>query len=207
VPMVAPGNVQVFVINSTLAKVHWDPVPLKTVRGHLQGYKVYYWKVQSLSRRSRRHVEKKILTFRGNKTLGMLPGLEPYSSYKLNVRVVNGKGEGPASPDKLFRTPEGVPGSPSFLKITNPTLDSLTLEWGSPTHPNGVLTSYILKFQPINNTHELGPLVEIRIPANESSLILKNLNYSTRYKFYFNAQTSVGSGNQITEEAVTIMDE
>ncbi|KAM6288266.1 neuronal cell adhesion molecule isoform 14-T14 [Spheniscus humboldti] len=206
-PMVAPGNVQVRVINSTLAKVHWDPVPLKTVRGHLQGYKVYYWKVQSLSRRSRRHVEKKILTFRGNKTFGMLPGLEPYSSYKLNVRVVNGKGEGPASPDKVFKTPEGVPSSPSFLKITNPTLDSLTLEWGLPTHPNGVLTSYILKFQPINNTHELGPLVEIRIPANESSLILKNLNYSTRYKFYFNAQTSVGSGSQITEEAVTIMDE
>ncbi|XP_051651336.1 neuronal cell adhesion molecule isoform X10 [Manacus candei] len=206
-PMVAPGNVQVHVINSTLAKVHWDPVPLKTVRGHLQGYKVYYWKVQSLSRRSRRHVEKKILTFRGNKTFGMLPGLEPYSSYKLNVRVVNGKGEGPASPDKVFKTPEGVPSSPSYLKITNPTLDSLTLEWGSPTHPNGVLTSYILKFQPINNTHELGPLVEIRIPANESSLILKNLNYSTRYKFYFNAQTSVGSGSQITEEAVTIMDE
>ncbi|XP_069658271.1 neuronal cell adhesion molecule isoform X17 [Haliaeetus albicilla] len=206
-PMVAPGNVQVHVINSTLAKVHWDPVPLKSVRGHLQGYKVYYWKVQSLSRRSRRHVEKKILTFRGNKTFGMLPGLEPFSSYKLNVRVVNGKGEGPASPDKVFKTPEGVPSSPSFLKITNPTLDSLTLEWGSPTHPNGVLTSYILKFQPINNTHELGPLVEIRIPANESSLILKNLNYSTRYKFYFNAQTSVGSGSQITEEAVTIMDE
>ncbi|XP_042647990.1 neuronal cell adhesion molecule isoform X8 [Tyto alba] len=206
-PMVAPGNVQVHVINSTLAKVHWDPVPLKSVRGHLQGYKVYYWKAQSLSRRSRRHVEKKILTFRGNKTFGMLPGLEPYSSYKLNVRVVNGKGEGPASPDKVFKTPEGVPSSPSFLKITNPTLDSLTLEWGLPTHPNGVLTSYILKFQPINNTHELGPLVEIRIPANESSLILKNLNYSTRYKFYFNAQTSVGSGSQITEEAVTIMDE
>ncbi|XP_062347121.1 neuronal cell adhesion molecule isoform X28 [Cinclus cinclus] len=147
-PMVAPGNVQVHVINSTLAKVQWDPVPLKTVRGNLQGYKVYYWKVQSLSRRSRRHVEKKILTFRGNKTFGMLPGLEPYSSYKLNVRVVNGKGEGPASPDKVFKTPEGVPSSPSFLKITNPTLDSLTLEWGSPTHPNGVLTSYTLKFQP-----------------------------------------------------------
>ncbi|XP_044887803.1 neuronal cell adhesion molecule isoform X3 [Mauremys mutica] len=206
-PMVAPGNVQVHIVNSTLAKVHWDPVPLKTVRGHLQGYRIYYWKVQSLSKRRRRHVEKKILTFSGNKTHGMLPGLEPYSSYKLNVRVVNGKGEGPASADKLFKTPEGVPSSPSFLKITNPTLDSLTLEWGSPTHPNGVLIAYTLKFQPINSTHELGPLVEIRIPANETSLILSNLNYSTRYKFYFYAQTSVGAGSQITEEAVTIMDE
>nr|XP_032649612.1 neuronal cell adhesion molecule isoform X26 [Chelonoidis abingdonii] len=206
-PMVAPGNVQVHIVNSTLAKVHWDPVPLKTVRGHLQGYRIYYWKVQSLSKRRRRHVEKKILTFSGNKTHGMLPGLEPYSSYKLNVRVVNGKGEGPASSDKLFKTPEGVPSSPSFLKITNPTLDSLTLEWGLPTHPNGVLIAYTLKFQPINSTHELGPLVEIRIPANETSLILSNLNYSTRYKFYFYAQTSVGAGSQITEEAVTIMDE
>ncbi|XP_039362297.1 neuronal cell adhesion molecule isoform X11 [Mauremys reevesii] len=206
-PMVAPGNVQVHIVNSTLAKVHWDPVPLKTVRGRLQGYRIYYWKVQSLSKRRRRHVEKKILTFSGNKTHGMLPGLEPYSSYKLNVRVVNGKGEGPASPDKLFKTPEGVPSSPSFLKITNPTLDSLTLEWGLPTHPNGVLIAYTLKFQPINSTHEFGPLVEIRIPANETSLILSNLNYSTRYKFYFYAQTSVGAGSQITEEAVTIMDE
>ncbi|XP_073184164.1 neuronal cell adhesion molecule isoform X13 [Lepidochelys kempii] len=206
-PMVAPGNVQVHIVNSTLAKVHWDPVPLKTVRGHLQGYRIYYWKVQSLSKRRRRHVEKKILTFSGNKTHGMLPGLEPYSSYKLNVRVVNGKGEGPASPDKLFKTPEGVPSSPSFLKISNPTLDSLTLEWGPPTHPNGVLIAYTIKFQPINSTHELGPLIEIRIPANETSLILSNLNYSTRYKFYFYAQTSVGSGSQITEEAVTIMDE
>uniref|UniRef100_A0A8B9VW34 Neuronal cell adhesion molecule n=1 Tax=Anas zonorhyncha TaxID=75864 RepID=A0A8B9VW34_9AVES len=193
-PMVAPGNVQVHVINSTLAKVHWDPVPLKSVRGHLQGYKVYYWKVQSLSRRSKRHIEKKILTFRGNKTFGMLPGLEPYSSYKLNVRVVNGKGEGPASPDKVFKTPEGVPSSPSFLKITNPTLDSLTLEWGSPTHPNGILISYILKFQPS------------KLIMNIYTFYNMFAEY-TRYKFYFNAQTSVGSGSQITEEAVTIMDE
>ena len=39
VPMVAPGNVRVNVVNSTLAEVHWDPVPLKSIRGHLQGYR------------------------------------------------------------------------------------------------------------------------------------------------------------------------
>ncbi|XP_028603039.2 neuronal cell adhesion molecule isoform X12 [Podarcis muralis] len=206
-PMVAPGNLKVQVVNSTLAKVQWDPVLLKYVRGHLQGYKIYYMKVESLSGRINQHVEKKALSFPGNKTHGMLPGLEPYSTYKLNVRVVNGKGEGPATPDETFKTPEGVPSAPSFLKITNPNLDSLTLEWGPPSHPNGVVVGYILKFQPINNTHELGRLEEISIPANETSLILSNLNYSTRYKFYFYAQTSVGAGSQITEEAVTIMDE
>ncbi|XP_069484069.1 neuronal cell adhesion molecule isoform X8 [Ambystoma mexicanum] len=206
-PMVAPGKVHVDVVNTTLVKVHWDPVPQTSVRGHLQGYRIYYWKEHNFSKRSKRHVEKKILTFLGNRTHGMLPGLEPFSNYALNVRVVNGKGEGPPSRDEFFKTPEGVPNAPSYFKITDPTLDSLTLEWAPPIHPNGVLTEYTLKFQPINSTHELGPQIEVRIPANETSLILRNLNYSTRYKFYFYAHTSVGAGNQITEEAVTIMDE
>ncbi|XP_045421378.1 neuronal cell adhesion molecule isoform X23 [Lemur catta] len=206
-PMVAPGNVRVTVVNSTLAEVHWDPVPLKSIRGHLQGYRIYYWKAQSPSKRNRRHIEKKILTFQGSKTHGMLPGLEPFSHYTLNVRVVNGKGEGPASADQVFNTPEGVPSAPSSLKIVNPTLDSLTLEWDPPSHPNGILTEYTLKYQPINSTHELGPLVDLKIPANKTRWTLKNLNFSTRYKFYFYAQTSAGSGSQITEEAVTTVDE
>ncbi|XP_059568821.1 neuronal cell adhesion molecule isoform X17 [Myotis daubentonii] len=206
-PMVAPGNVHVTVVNSTLAEVHWDPVPLKSVRGHLQGYRIYYWTDQNSSKRNRRHIEKKILTFQGSKTHGMLPGLEPFSHYTLNVRVVNGKGEGPASPDRVFHTPEGVPSAPSSLKIVNPTLDSLTLEWDPPSHPNGILTEYTLKYQPINLTHELGPLVDLKIPANKTRWTLKNLNFSTRYKFYFYAQTSAGSGSQITEEAVTTVDE
>ncbi|XP_032132175.1 neuronal cell adhesion molecule isoform X32 [Sapajus apella] len=206
-PMVAPGNVRVNVVNSTLAEVHWDPVPLKSIRGHLQGYRIYYWKTQNSPKRNRRHIEKKILTFQGSKTHGMLPGLEPFSHYTLNVRVVNGKGEGPASPDRVFNTPEGVPSAPSSLKIVNPTLDSLTLEWDPPSHPNGILTEYTLKYQPINSTHELGPLVDLKIPANKTRWTLKNLNFSTRYKFYFYAQTSAGSGSQITEEAVTTVDE
>ncbi|XP_066200203.1 neuronal cell adhesion molecule isoform X5 [Saccopteryx leptura] len=206
-PMVAPGNVHVSVVNSTLAEVHWDPVPLKSIRGHLQGYRIYYWKAQGASKRNRHHIEKKILTFQGSKAHGMLPGLEPFSNYKLNVRVVNGKGEGPASPDSSFHTPEGVPSAPSSLKIVNPTLDSLTLEWDPPSHPNGILTEYTLKYQPINSTHELGPLVDLKIPANKTRWTLKNLNFSTRYKFYFFAQTSAGSGSHITEEAVTSVDE
>ncbi|XP_058841763.1 neuronal cell adhesion molecule isoform X15 [Acipenser ruthenus] len=206
-PMAAPGNVRVRVENSTLAEVQWEPVSPKSVRGHQKGYKIYYWKERSVFKRSRRHVEKKILTFSGDKTHGKLPGLEPFSLYKLNVRVFNGKGEGPPSPDEQFETPEGVPSAPAFLKILNPMLDSLTLEWGAPSHRNGLLTGYTLKYQPINNTHELGPLVKIIIPANETNWTLKNLNYSTRYKFYFHAQTSKGPGNIITEEAVTIMDE
>ncbi|XP_059833818.1 neuronal cell adhesion molecule a isoform X3 [Hypanus sabinus] len=207
-PMLAPSNVRVHVVNSTLAKVHWDPVPPKSVRGFLKGYKIYYWKQGSLLKRGKRHEEMKILAFSGNKSHGMLPGLEPFSVYKLNVRVFNGKGDGPPSPDVILKTPEGVPSSPAYLKITSPMLDSLTLQWAPPLHPNGILKGYTLKYQRINSTHELGPLVEITIPVeNETSWTLRNLNYSTRYKFYLSAYTSVGAGSELTEEAITVMDE
>ncbi|KAM9313222.1 neuronal cell adhesion molecule [Gastrophryne carolinensis] len=205
-PMVAPGNVEVEVINATLVKVQWDPVPLTTVRGHLQGYRVYYWKALNRTNRNRRHVEKWMLTFAGNRTHGMIPGLMPNTNYFLNVRVVNGKGEGPSSIDSYFETPEGVPGV-VVLHILHRTPDSLTLTWSPPEHPNGVITLYTLKYQPINATHELGPPVEIRIPANESSSVLNNLNQNTRYKFYFYAHTAVGPGIQSTQEAITAMDE
>ncbi|XP_075065154.1 neuronal cell adhesion molecule isoform X12 [Mixophyes fleayi] len=205
-PMVAPGNVEVDVINTTLIKVQWDSVPLTSVRGHLQGYRVYYWKAQNRTNRNKRHLEKWMLTFAGNKTHGMLPGLLPNTNYFLNVRVVNGKGEGPSSKDKYFETPEGVP-SMAVLHITHRTPDSLTLTWSPPVHPNGVLTQYTLKYQSINATHELGPPVEITIPANESSYVLKYLNQNTRYKFYFHAHTAVGPGSQSTQEAITAMDE
>ncbi|XP_036375973.1 neuronal cell adhesion molecule-like isoform X17 [Megalops cyprinoides] len=205
-PMVAPDSVQVLVQNSTLAEVHWEPVPPATVRGRLKGYKVYYWKEKSLNKQNH-HEEQQVLTFSGNKTHGMLPGLHPYSLYTANVRVFNGKGEGPPSSNQQFETPEGVPGPPAFLKITNPNLDSLTLEWGPPLDRNGRLTGYTLKYQPINNTNELGPIEVVALPANETNFTLLNLKYSTRYKFYFNANTIKGSGPIITEEAVTIMDE
>uniref|UniRef100_A0A8C8JQ92 Neuronal cell adhesion molecule-like n=1 Tax=Oncorhynchus tshawytscha TaxID=74940 RepID=A0A8C8JQ92_ONCTS len=206
-PMQAPDTVQVLVLNSSLAEVHWEPVPPKTVRGRLKGYKVYYWRERSLHKHNPHHVEQQVLTFSGNKSHGMLPGLQPYSLYLFNVRVFNGKGEGPASSNQQFETPEGVPGRPSFLRITNPNLDSLTLEWGPPYDRNGRLTGYTLKYQTVNISDVLGPVEELALPANETSVTLINLKYSTRYKFYFNAKTGQGAGPVVTEEAATIMDE
>ncbi|XP_052322304.1 neuronal cell adhesion molecule-like isoform X14 [Oncorhynchus keta] len=206
-PVQAPDSVQFLVLNSTLAEVHWEPVPPKTVRGHLKGYKVYYWRERSLHKHNPHRVEQQLLSFSGNKSHGMLPGLQPYSLYLFNVRVYNGKGEGPASSNLQFETPEGVPGPPSFLRITNSNLNNLTLEWGPPNDRNGHLTGYILKYQQVNNSNELGPIEELVLPANKTSVTLPNLKYSTRYKFYFNAKTGQGAGPVITEEAVTIMDE
>ncbi|XP_071350315.1 neuronal cell adhesion molecule-like isoform X3 [Trachinotus anak] len=206
-PAAAPENVQAVVLNSTLAEVHWDPVPHKLIRGHLKGYKVYYWRERSLHKHNPYHMEKLILTFSGNHSHGLLPGLHPFSLYSFNVRVYNGKGEGPPSPTQQFETPEGVPGAPTSLVVTNSNPDSLSLEWSPPHDRNGRITGYTLKYQPVNNSNELGPVEELALLANETSVTLPNLKYSTRYKFYLNAKTVRGAGPAISQEASTIMDE
>ncbi|KAJ8008781.1 hypothetical protein DPEC_G00081980 [Dallia pectoralis] len=212
IPISAPESIQVLVQNVSLAEVHWEPVPVSMIRGRLQGYKVRYWRERGLNQgaEGQQEVGQEVvqeLDFSGNRTDGRLPGLQPYSLYTLNIRVINGRGEGPPSPDQKFETPEGVPGPPSFLRIKNPNIDSLTLEWGPPQENYGRLTGYTLKYQTVNNSNDLGPEEEVTLPANETTITLNNLKYSTRYKFYFNAKTIKGSGPTITEEAVTVMDE
>ncbi|XP_042595690.1 neuronal cell adhesion molecule-like isoform X3 [Cyprinus carpio] len=206
-PTVAPENVKVYVQNWTLAEVSWDAVPLSTVQGRLNGYKVSYWKLRSLQKQDPEPKKPQELIFQGNETEGLLFGLHPYSQYNLNIRAFNGKGDGPTSSNQIFETPEGVPGPPADLKVENLNLDSLIVKWAPPVEHNGHLTGYLLKYQPINTTDKLGPLKELLLAANETSITLDNLKHSTRYKFYLNAKTVKGAGPTVTEEGVTIMDE
>uniref|UniRef100_A0A671MTN4 Neuronal cell adhesion molecule-like n=1 Tax=Sinocyclocheilus anshuiensis TaxID=1608454 RepID=A0A671MTN4_9TELE len=206
-PTVAPENVKVSVLNGTVAEVSWDAVPLSTVQGRLNGYKVSYWKMRSLHKQDPEPEKPQELIFHGNEMEGLLFGLHPYSQYTLYIRAFNGKGDGPTSSNQIFETPEGVPGPPADLKVQNLNLDSLVVKWAPPVEYNGHLTGYLLKYQPINTTDELGPLKELLLAANETSITLDNLKHSTRYKFYLNAKTIKGSGPTVTEEGITIMDE
>ncbi|XP_059392839.1 neuronal cell adhesion molecule-like isoform X5 [Carassius carassius] len=205
-PSAAPGNVRILVLNSTLAEVHWIPVSLESVRGRLQGYKVHYSRERSLHRHNSHHGKQRTEIFSPNKTSGMLPDLLPYSVYSLRVTAFNGRGEGPSSVLQRFETPEGVPGTPSFFKVSAIDLDSLTLEWGPPHERNGRLSGYTFKYQTVNSKNDLGLLEELDLPSNQSSFTLHNLSHSTRYKFYISARTQRGSGPTLTEEAVTVLD-
>ncbi|XP_017158328.1 neuronal cell adhesion molecule a isoform X9 [Poecilia reticulata] len=206
-PLSSPGSVQVTVPNSTLAEVQWEPVSNPSVRGELQGYRVYYRRVRGQQdQQEEADEQEQILTFSGNRSEGMLPGLQPYSVYDLFIKVFNNKGEGPPSPKKTFETPEGVPDLPSFLRVTDHGLDTLTLKWGPPLSNNGRLTGYTLKYHPVNTTSELGPVKEVTFPANVTTITLTSLNTSMLYKFYLKARTRKGPGPEITEEASTAMD-
>ncbi|NXU52501.1 NCHL1 protein, partial [Turnix velox] len=205
VPDAAPSGVSVDVVNSTLVKVFWFGIPRDRVRGHLRGYKVSWWKTKNMLDGKRHHPEKHFLTFVGDRSYGMIPGLEPFSEFHLSVLAYNDRGDGPESPPVVFETPEGVPEQPRFLRIQNFDKDSVTLSWGLPKKANGHLTGYVLQYQIINETHEIGPLNDVSV-TNRSTLgwRLSGLSPSTKYKFYVKACTTKGCGKPVTEEGLTM---
>ncbi|XP_030812411.1 neural cell adhesion molecule L1-like protein isoform X3 [Camarhynchus parvulus] len=205
VPDAAPSGVTVDVVNSTLVKVSWFGIPRDRVRGHLRGYKVNWWKTRSMLDGKRHHPEKHFLTFVGERKYGMIPGLEPFSEFRLTVSGFTSRGDGPESSSVVFETPEGVPEQPRFLRILNFDKDSVTLSWGLPKKANGHLTGYILQYQIINETHEVGALSNVSV-ANRSALSwhLAGLSPSTKYKFYIKACTAKGCGKAATEEGLTL---
>ncbi|NXR33931.1 NCHL1 protein, partial [Zosterops hypoxanthus] len=205
VPDAAPSGVSVEVVNSTLVKVFWFGIPRDRVRGHLRGYKVSWWKTKSMLDGKRHHPEKHFLTFVGDRNYGMIPGLEPFSEFRLTVLAFNSRGHGPESSPVVFETPEGVPEQPRFLRILNFDKDSVTLSWGLPKRANGHLTGYILQYQIINETHEVGPVRDLSITNHSvQSWHLAGLSPSTKYKFYIKACTAKGCGKAATEEGLTL---
>ncbi|XP_032819291.2 neuronal cell adhesion molecule-like isoform X6 [Petromyzon marinus] len=217
-PLEAPGRVDVEVLNSTFVRVSWEPVTEASVRGHLKGYKVFYWKVRELlghptqeqqrRRRRRRRSDRRFLVFAPDRRHGVVPGLEPFCSYELDVRVSNGRSDGPPSPARSFQTPEGVPSKPEFLRIQSITFNSATLVWAPPLQPHGVITGYVLHYQSVNGSGpELGPPARVELARpNVTSHTLDGLRRNTRYRFGVSARTRAGEGGAADEEGSTDLD-
>lgn len=204
-PSTAPVIHGVDVMNSTLVKVTWSSIPKETVHGLLRGYQINWWKTKSLLDGRTHPKEVNILRFSGQRNSGMVPSLDAFSEYHLTVLAYNSKGAGPESEPYIFQTPEGVPEQPSFLKVIKVDRDTATLSWGLPKKLNGNLTGYLLQYQIINDTYEIGELNEINVTTpSKSSWHLSNLSATTKYKFYLKACTSKGCGKPISEESATL---
>uniref|UniRef100_A0A8D3C0C4 Neural cell adhesion molecule L1 n=1 Tax=Scophthalmus maximus TaxID=52904 RepID=A0A8D3C0C4_SCOMX len=102
VPLEAPMDVGVVLMNSTTIKVTWAAVDKKTVRGHLLGYKVLI-----PGRRAKESESTMVVETGANEEKKVISDLRPYSHYTLAVTVFNSKGEGPASEMLSFKTNEG----------------------------------------------------------------------------------------------------
>uniref|UniRef100_A0A8C2D6H6 Neural cell adhesion molecule L1 n=1 Tax=Cyprinus carpio TaxID=7962 RepID=A0A8C2D6H6_CYPCA len=202
-PLEAPSEVAVTELNKTTVLVRWSPVSMESVRGHLLGYKIHLRKKgpRTHSRKSLLMQEpaadrNRVIVVHGNKVEMVVSDLQFYSNYTLTVAPFNSKGEGPHSKAYHFSTPEGAPGPVSFLTFESPSETEMTLRWGAPNKPNGVLTGYLLHEQLMES---------INLPL-DTEFTLKGLNPQIQYHFMLRALTAAGDGEPIEIEGATLLD-
>ncbi|XP_040262582.1 neural cell adhesion molecule L1-like protein [Bufo bufo] len=202
-PDAAPSNVVVSLVNHMIANVTWTEVSQDRIRGHLSGYKIIYWKIKSLHDVKMHHGERHTLSFSGQRNSGIIPIVHPFCEYQVSVAAYNTRGDGPESIPVSFQTPEGVPEQPQVLRIVSSDLESFTLSWAPPKRKNGILTSYILQHQIINESDVIGGLYNITITNPEAvSQRIPRLEHGMRYKFYLRACTRIGCSKPVSEEGL-----
>lgn len=209
VPLEAPMDVGVVLINSTTIKVTWAPIEKETVRGHLLGYKIHYTRTGSKGHhrgRRARELEGMVVNTEPNEQKKVISDLRPFSRYSLEVAVYNKKGEGPHSEALSFETPEGVPGPPLTLTLDSPSETEMTLRWTPPVQPNGVLVGYLLQYQEITETDDSPMQVEIIDGSAVTHFTLKNLDRDSHYRFYLRGRTAAGDGVPIMVKGATTLD-
>nr|XP_010588550.1 neurofascin [Loxodonta africana] len=199
-PRAAPTDVKIRVLNSTAISLQWNRVYSDTVQGQLREYRAYYWRESSLLKNLWVSQKRQQASFLGDRTRGVVARLFPYSNYKLEMVVVNGRGDGPRSETKEFTTPEGVPSAPRRFRVRQPNLQTINLEWDHPEHPNGILIGYTLKYVAFNGT-KVGKQIVENFAPNQTKFTVPRADPVSRYRFTLSARTQVGNGEAVTEES------
>ncbi|XP_024606774.1 neurofascin isoform X3 [Neophocaena asiaeorientalis asiaeorientalis] len=199
-PRAAPTDVKIRVLNSTAISLQWNRVYSDTVQGQLREYRAYYWRESSLLKNLWVSQKRQQAGFPGDRLRGVVSRLFPYSNYKLEMVVVNGRGDGPRSETKEFTTPEGVPSAPRRFRVRQPNLETINLEWDHPEHPNGILIGYTLKYVAFNGT-KVGKQIVENFSPNQTKFTMQRADPVSRYRFSLSARTQVGSGEAVTEES------
>uniref|UniRef100_A0A8C3ANE0 Neural cell adhesion molecule L1-like protein n=1 Tax=Cyclopterus lumpus TaxID=8103 RepID=A0A8C3ANE0_CYCLU len=200
-PSAAPDDVAVEVVNGSVVKVSWTRVHKDKLHGHLGGYRVNWWRLRSLVNSKKSHGDKRSLAFPGDRDHGTVPGLTPFSEYSLIVMTFNGRGNGPGSHPLTFKTPNPV------FRVTDAQRHTVSLLWAPPSEPNGILTGYLLEYQLINDTEEVGPLQPVNISnPNTTKWTLRDLEPVSKYKLYLRSCTMVGCGPTVSEECTTTLE-
>ncbi|NWS94695.1 SDK2 protein, partial [Mionectes macconnelli] len=142
VPTGAPQNVAVQAATATQLDVTWEPPPVESQNGDIQGYKIHFWEAQRQNESAR--VKTLFLPEPGVK----LKNLTGYTSYWVSVAAFNAAGDGPRSPPVKARTQQAAPSAPGSIRFSELTTTSVNVSWEPPPLPNGILEGYRLVYEP-----------------------------------------------------------
>ncbi|XP_053854073.1 neurofascin isoform X13 [Vidua macroura] len=129
-----------------------------------------------------------------------------YVPYEIKVQAENDFGRAPEPDTYIGYSGEDLPSSPRYLRIRQPNLEIINLEWDHPEHPNGIITGYTLRYQPFNGSRTGRTVVE-NLSPNQTRFTLQRSDPISRYRFVLRARTQVGEGDALVEESPALLDE
>ncbi|KAI4883980.1 hypothetical protein NFI96_003360 [Prochilodus magdalenae] len=181
---VAPQNIQVNTISSTQLEVQWEPPPVETQNGIIQGYKIYYWEMDNQN-----ETEKVKILFLPETSM-RLKNLTSYTYYMVKLSAFNAAGDGPLSEPRRGRTLQAAPSAPSFISFSEVTSTTLNVSWGFPVSPNGVVEGYRVVYEPTAPIHGVSKVVTVDIQGSwQRWLKVRDLSKGVTYSFRVQAKT------------------
>ncbi|KTG32005.1 hypothetical protein cypCar_00017108, partial [Cyprinus carpio] len=183
-PSVAPQNIQLKSVSSSQLDVEWQPPPVETQNGNIQGYKIHYWE------KNRQNETEKELVLFVPETSVHLKNLTSYTNYLVQLSAFNTAGDGPLSAAREGRTLQAAPGAPSHMVFSEVTGSSLNVSWGAPLQPNGVVEGYRVVYEPTAPVHGVSKTVTVEIKGNwQRWLKVRDLMRGVIYRFKVQART------------------
>ncbi|KPP75421.1 protein sidekick-2-like [Scleropages formosus] len=184
VPTAPPQNVAIQSATATQLDVTWDPPPLETQNGDIQGYKIYYWEFQ------RRNETERLRTLFLPEGGVKLKNLTGYTTYMISVAAFNAAGDGPRSPPTRGRTQQAAPSAPSFIHFSELTTTSVNVSWGEPQYPNGIIEGYRLVYEPCTPVDGVSKIVTVDVKGGAPFWMkIKDLADGVTYNFRIRAKT------------------
>ncbi|NWV56107.1 SDK2 protein, partial [Daphoenositta chrysoptera] len=184
VPTGAPQNVAVQAATATQLDVTWEPPPVESQNGDLQGYKIHFWEEQ------RQNESARVRTLFLPETGVKLKNLTGYTSYWVSVAAFNAAGDGPRSRPVKARTQQAAPSAPGSIRFSELTTTSVNVSWEPPPLPNGVLEGYRLVYEPCTPVDGVSKIVTVDVKGNSPLWMkVKDLAEGVTYRFRIRAKT------------------
>ncbi|XP_016144513.1 protein sidekick-2 [Sinocyclocheilus grahami] len=178
------GNAYIQSATATQFDVTWDPPPLETQNGDIQGYKIFFWEYK------RKNETEKLRTLFLPEGGVKLKNLTGYTTYMISVAAFNAAGDGPRSPPTRGRTQQAAPSAPSFIHFSELTTTSVNVSWGEPVFPNGIIEGYRLIYEPCMPVDGVSKIVTVDVKGNAPLwLKIKDLADGVTYNFRIRAKT------------------
>ncbi|XP_060087341.1 neurofascin isoform X22 [Heteronotia binoei] len=129
-----------------------------------------------------------------------------YVPYEIKVQAENEFGRAPEPDVVIGYSGEDLPSAPRYFKIRQPNVDTITLEWEHPEHPNGILIGYTLRYQAFNGS-KAGRTILENFSPNQTKFLLQRTDPISRYRFDLRGRTQIGEGEPAKGESPSPLNE